>query len=390
MKKNVLVCVALAIAVGASADEVMPMLRITHGPWLQDVTGTEATISWMTDKPSVGWVEIAPDDGSDFYSEERKRSYDATDGVRRVSTLHSVRVKNLSPGSAYRYRVLAQEVLSRSYNNVLYGRYAATNVYNERIPRFQTADGAANELNFVIVNDIHGDNQLLADLMAQCNDVDYSFVIFNGDMMTFFNDERSAMEGFIDTSVQLFAKDKPFYYVRGNHETRGTLASEYHGYFAPFRERLYGKFQYGPAFFVMLDTGEDKPDSDIEYSGLAEYDAYRSEQSDWLGKVLESPGYAGSPFKIIIAHIPPIVERWHGNMEVDGKFMPPLCAAKPTVMFCGHTHSFSYHEADGSRPFPIVVNANDTVVKVKIKGGAMTVSVTDRRGKVLMCKTYKR
>ena len=48
------------------------------------------------------------------------------------------------------------------------------------------------------------------------------------------------------------------------------------------RDRFYYTFRHGPAFFVVLDCGEDKPDNDIEYSGLADFDRYRATAADWL------------------------------------------------------------------------------------------------------------
>lgn len=37
-------------------------IKIKHGPYLQNLKETEVTIVWLSDKPSIGWVEIAPDD----------------------------------------------------------------------------------------------------------------------------------------------------------------------------------------------------------------------------------------------------------------------------------------------------------------------------------------
>ena len=98
-------------------------------------------------------------------------------------------------------------------------------------------------------------------------------------------------------------------------------------YISPCQEHLYYAFRQGPVYCVVLDTGEDKPDSDIEYAGITQYDFYRTEQSEWLAGILESAEYKEAPFKIIVAHIPPAVteagpdEDWHGNIEVEQKFM---------------------------------------------------------------------
>ena len=37
---------------------------------------------------------------------------------------------------------------------------------------------------------------------------------------------------------------------------------------SPCQEHLYYAFRQGPVYCIVLDTGEDKPDSDIEYAGI--------------------------------------------------------------------------------------------------------------------------
>lgn len=60
MKQRIIIgflCICLASM--AFAQE---RIRIEHGPYLQNLKETETTIVWMASKPSVGWVELAPDD----------------------------------------------------------------------------------------------------------------------------------------------------------------------------------------------------------------------------------------------------------------------------------------------------------------------------------------
>lgn len=42
-------------------------IKILYGPYLQNVKENEATIVWVADKPSIGWVELAPNDGTHYY-----------------------------------------------------------------------------------------------------------------------------------------------------------------------------------------------------------------------------------------------------------------------------------------------------------------------------------
>ena len=373
------------------AEDEIPRINITHGPYLQNVSETEATIVWLTDKPSIGWVELAADGNNSFYAEEHAKLFDTKNGVKRTTTVHTVKLHGLTPGTRYRYRVFAQEVLKHSWHRIVYGDYAATNVYSRKPLTFTTCDTKAPTTTFAVVNDIHADNDLLTNLMGRCDLPSTDFVIYNGDMVSVSKDEEQLFKGFIDTSVKLFAAEKPMYYTRGNHETRGEFATEVQNYLSPCIEHLYYTFRQGPAFFVMLDTGEDKPDSDIEYAGITDYDNYRTEQAKWLAQVLESDEYKSAPIKIIVAHIPPTAsdgavgldEDWHGNVEVEKKFMPLLRKAHPDIMLCGHLHCFIHHKPTAQTPFPVIVNSNTSVIKAKATSKSLQLEIIDKDGKTL-------
>ena len=378
-EKNLLLLCVLLLSVSVYAQEG---IKLAHGPYLQNMGPDEVTIVWLSDKPSVGWVELAPDDGSNFYATERPRFFDTKNGVKNTSTIHTVKLKGLNPGTNYRYRVFAQEVLSHIGHKIVYGDYAATNVYSKKPLVFKTSDPANQTISFAMVNDIHGNNGLLENLVSKCDLKKTDFIIFNGDMVSVFNEENHIFNGFMDKATALFASEIPMYYTRGNHETRGAFATEFQRYFSPKEENIYYTFRQGPVCFVILDTGEDKPDSDIEYAGITVYDAYRSEQAEWLRQVLNSKEYKEAPFKVIVAHIPPI-GGWHGNLEVENKFMPLLREARPDLMLCGHLHRFVHQKATEETPFPIVVNSNTAVLKVSANSKVLNVQVIDTEGKVL-------
>lgn len=390
----VLVASLLAGAVLVLAGEpVESKISIVHGPYLQNMGQDEVTIVWLSDKPSVGWIELAPDDGSNFYAKERPRYYDASSGVKNTSQVHTVTLKKLDPGTRYRYRAFVQEVIGHKGHRVIYGNYASTDVYKKAPLSFTTADYSADETSFAVLNDIHGKKEVLDKLVSSCDLDETDFFIFNGDMVSVFNEESHIFDGFMDTSVTLFASEIPMYYARGNHETRGAFATGFHKYFSQNEENLYFTFRQGPVFFVVLDTGEDKPDSDIEYSGITVYDEYRTEQAEWLQQVLDSDEYKNAPYKVVIAHIPPVPNAdegwWHGTLEVENKFMPLLREAEPDLMLSGHLHEYIHQQADDKTPFPVIVNSNDTVLKAVAGPRGIEVEVIDVSGKVIDKFTLK-
>lgn len=369
------ICVALT---GFASDRI----AISHGPYLQNVRETEATFVWLANKPSIGWVELAPDDGSNYYNQERAKHFDTTNGVKNTSLLHVVKVTGLKPGTSYRYRVYVTEVLDHKGVEVTYGKTDATDVYYAKAPCFRTNDTSKPEASFAVINDIHGRTK---DIPALMNAADYKnkdLVIFNGDMLTQLRNESELFSGFMDVSVELFAKEKPMYYARGNHETRGLFATSFQHYFSPKESHLYYMFSQGPVCFIVLDTGEDKPDSDIEYSGITDYDNYRTEQAEWLRQAVKSDEFRKAKYKVVIAHMPPqpIKELWHGPQEVLEKFVPILNEAGIDVMLSGHLHRYIPCQPDARVKFPVIVNSLDNVISAQTQGNELLLEMRNTQG----------
>ncbi|MDR1676515.1 MAG: metallophosphoesterase [Tannerella sp.] len=359
-------------------------IRITHGPYLQAVGENEVTLVWTTDGDAVSWVELAPAGDDSFYAEERPACYQTKDGNRVVGKLHKVTIPGLAKGTEYRYRVFSKAVLHyEGQNDVLYGHVASTGVNRKKPLRFRTLDTGRTDIAFTVVNDIHG---RIDDLRALTRNALYGnqdLVIFNGDMVDVMEEETAFFAGFMDEAVNLFASEVPVLYARGNHETRGKFSTSFSSYFPTATGKTYSSFRQGPVHFIILDSGEDKPDSDIEYSGLSQFDAYRSEQREWLKKELQSESFRTAKYRLVIVHIPPVDSNWHGTLDVREKFLPGLNSAGITAMFCGHTHRYHYLEPGPLHDFPILVNAPNTALEVKADAAGMTVRRIDLDGKEL-------
>lgn len=355
-------------------------IKITHAPYLQNLGENEVTIVWTVNKPSVGWVELAPDDGTHFYRTERPKVFNAKNGIKLTSTVHTVHLKGLESGTRYRYRVYSQEVLSHVGWKVIYGNVAATDVYSQKPLVFKTSDHAMQTVNFAMVNDIHGKSDMLEKLVSHCDLKATDLFLFNGDMVSIFNSEKEIFDGFMSKATELFASELPMYYTRGNHETRGSFATSFQDYFSPGQEHIYYMFRQGPVCFVILDSGEDKPDTDLEYAGITVYDQYRTEQAEWLKKVLESKEYKEAPFKVVVCHMPPF-GGWHGELEVAEKFIPLLNNADVDVMLCGHLHRYMRNEPKDGVKFPVIVNSNNTLLKAEVMNNKLSIKILDQDGK---------
>jgi predicted phosphodiesterase len=353
--------------------------KITHGPYLQHLDQSGVTIVWTTNKEAVSWVELAPVDNSNFYLKERPKYFSAENGFKEISRVHSIRINNLSPATKYRYRIFSREVLKREGTKLQYGNVAATKIFKEKLLEFTTPDQKKQNLSFLMVNDIHGNKDLLDTLLNKGDFQKTDLVLFNGDMASAFTSEEQIFGDFMDTAVRLFAKEEPMYYCRGNHETRGNFAGEFSRYFPSPSGKLYYLLREGPVCFIMLDCGEDKPDSDIEYSGIAAFDQYRDTEVNWLKEVLKSKDFTGSAIRIAVVHMPPF-GGWHGNDEIARKFVPVLNEAGVDVMLCGHLHRYVRQDPGAGINFPVIVNSNRTVLKGTFTDGIFKMNILNEKG----------
>ena len=352
-------------------------LELAHGPYLQHLDETSVTIVWTTNRKGISWIELAPDNENHFYATERQKYFGTSHGLKDVSKLHSVQINNLEPGTSYRYRVVTQEVLSHREKDLIYGDVISTNVYKQKPLKFTTNNTSKENVAFLMLNDIHGRSNIMRNLLSDNNWGNVDLVFFNGDMLSDLRSEEQIFEGFMDTAVEIFAKEVPMYYARGNHETRGDFADTFPNYFPSPTGRLYYSFQQGPVYFIVLDSGEDKPDSDIEYDGIAAFDNYRNEQVSWLKNVVRTEEFISAPYKVVIVHIPPIGD-WHGPQEIARKFVPVLNDAGIDLMLSGHLHKNLQVDAlIGTRNFPVIVNSNNTILKAKANDKELRVEIID-------------
>ena len=383
MKKILSTILALVACTTLLAQD----FKITHGPWLCDLTSDGVTVVWTTSKPALSWVEVAEDDGRSFYAAEHERRYETVAGRKQAhKTLHSIRLKGLRPGTKYRYRIFSQEVREWKYNDkVYYGDIAASNVYSRQPFAFRTLPASGCDLSFVVLNDIHGRDSILRQLLADAPERRPDFVCFNGDMLTQIESVSELFDGYLDTAAELLSPAGiPIFATRGNHENRGSFSPRFLDYFPTSTGEVYYTFRQGPAYFVVLDCGEDKPDDHAEYNGLADYDAYRAEECAWLKKAVRSEEFLTASARIVLLHIPPAAGAWHGSVHLNELFVPVLNEAGIDLMLCGHDHRYSFHPAgERDAKFPIVVNDNRSCVRCDVADSLIRVRIAGPRDKTV-------
>tara|TARA_R110002049_G_scaffold240425_1_gene413816 strand:+ start:53574 stop:54713 length:1140 start_codon:yes stop_codon:yes gene_type:complete len=360
-------------------------LEITHGPYLQYLTSNEVTICWSTSENSISWVEYYKEDGSNFYQKERTKIFNSADGLKNISMLHRVTLKNLTPATKYAYRIYSQEVK----DDMSFGKTVATQVYKKEPLYFTTQPIKKEQISLVVLSDMHEKTAKVSSLLKGVEWDTTDFVLLDGDFVDSFDSESDLYNGVLDTCVAIFAQTKPLVIVRGNHETRGRKANELKKYFHFPENKYYYTYSIGTTLFIILDSGEDKADSDIEYSGFADFDAYRSEQAKWLSEVVKSDAFKNAEHKIAFMHIPPYDhnrgQEWHGDLEVRSKFVPILNKAGIDLMVNGHRHRYSFQTAKvEENNFPILVADHKTRYKLLIDKTGIKIKGTDSDDKEVL------
>lgn len=386
MKRRVFPFAAALFAAGfVFSAEKAEKFAITGGPYVHAPDGGSAEIVWTTNRPAISWVETAPDDGTHFYAVERPRFFNSPMGKKLVGTVHRVSLKNISEPT--RYRVTSAEVVSRSGERVDYGAYAGSDVYRKSPLLLKPSPKGVKSVKFAVVNDIHADSKRLAALLSHAPK-DAEFLVLNGDMLSRMDSERQIFGGFMDEVVKYTNGEIPVFFARGNHETRGEFSEEFLKYFPTPTGRPYYSFKWGPAAFALLDAGEDKPDSDIEYYGTANFDAYRAEQAEWFKNLIRSDGFKNAPVKIIVVHVPPSWGAWHGSLHFRKLFMPLINESGAAVILSGHLHTFDparnrlpFYPADRNGiNVPNVVNSNMDLMAVSASPEKVEISFTSPDG----------
>lgn len=385
MKKIHVLALMIVLWAGTVNAQKPQRAKIVCGPYVQCMTETSFTVIWTTDVDAVAWVEVAPDDGTHFYNKERDKYYDARgNGVFPIGKIHKVVVDGLEPGSAYRYRVMNRGVIA--YNgsgNVQYMHGSGTDVYKGEPHKITTFKEDYDTIRFDLYNDIHGKDSLFNRILSGARD-NRDFVFLNGDMTSNISNEELIPKMYLGSAAKSLNGGLPLFASRGNHELRGRDAIKWLNYFQTTTGTPYYSFSIGDFFFVVLDACEDKPDSDIEYSGIVASKPYVERQGRWLKEVIASEECRNAKVRIAFCHVPPESKGWYGAAQMCNILVPPLNEAGFDAMFCGHIHRWRVAEPDGSisnAGFPVICNANMERMEVTATEDAIKISIFDTDGK---------
>ena len=377
-------------------------IKITYGPYVQAVTDKTVTIVWATDKTAISWVETAPGDKTHFYAEERPKFFQTKLGRKVPTKLHCITIPNPNTdgNSGFRYRAFSQEITSNKGGRTMYGRVASTRIFAYRHIWIKTLDYNKKSVNFILMNDQHGNADGAYDLLnkriskTKRSDRYWSAdaVFFVGDMVASVDEKQASVYNKISGGVNNYPKytetplhEVPAFMTRGVNESTGAIGMDYMSHFPTPTGKPYYTVRYGSVCFIVLDSGCDQKDK----TAGTDFDSHRKEQAEWLAQALQSEEVKGAKFKVALMHIPPVAGVAPVSKDLHNLYVPMLEEAGLTLMICGYTHSNYMHKATKKCNFPILENSNVNILNLRATQERMDVVVEDFAGKELNTYTFE-
>ena len=347
-------------------------------PYLQNPVGNGITVMWETTVPAYCWVEYGTD------TTQLKRARTIVDGqVVCNNYLHKIRIDGLQPGQKYYYRVCSQEMLLYQAYKKVFGNTAQSSFSEFTLPGTDTDSFTA-----IVFNDLHQHTQTFRALCKQIQNINYDFVVFNGDCVDDPVDHEQATTFISELTEGVHGDRIPTFFMRGNHEIRNAYSIGLRDHYDYVGDKTYGSFNWGDSRIVMLDCGEDKLDSHWVYYGLNDFTQLRNEQVDFLKKELFAKEFKKAKKRILIHHIP-----LYGNYEKN------LCAdlwtkllekAPFNVSLNAHTHKYAFHpKGELGNNYPVIIGGgykmdSATVMILEKKKDKLQIKVLNVEGEVLL------
>lgn len=350
-------------------------------PYLQNPVGNGITVMWQTTVPTYSWVEYGTD------KEHLQKARTIVDGQAICNGLQNkIRLENLEPGKTYYYRICSQEIMLYQAYKKIFGETAVSDFYTFTLPT-----ATDNDFTAIIFNDLHKQSETLQALYNQVKELNYNFVIFNGDCIDDPADHEEATRFLSELNETVGANRVPVFYIRGNHEIRNAYSIGLRSLFDYVGDKTYGAFNWGDTRIVMLDCGEDKPDTHWVYYGLNDFSDLRKAQTGFLKQELASKEFKKASKRVLLHHVPvygkgedydsynPCREEWGALLE----------KAPFAVSINAHTHRFAYMPKGSVRNnYPIIVGGGyrmdgATVMVLQKKGPALTLRVLNTKGETL-------
>ena len=316
------------------------------------VVGDNYQITVLVNCETVMWVRVGD-----------KCFYDESNGIlRSAKRIHKMTVPAEILEKECEYTICYRRVIKRK------AYFSLTHSVEEKTFSFKRVQG--EQIRAYHIADAHNmikePVKCTERFQKEIGKID--FLILNGDVP----EDSDRIENF-DTIYEIVSQitkgEIPVIFSRGNHDTRGIFAENIAEYTPCENGNSYFSFRLGKIWGLVLDCGEDKPDTNEEYGNMVACSFFREKQTRFLEKIAEKADFQSDEaieHRIVIAHNP--FTRGYPepfNIEEDTfTYWAEILRGKikPQLMICGHIHKFSVdmpgceNDAFG-QPCPVVVGS---------------------------------
>jgi hypothetical protein len=361
-------------------------------PVLQSPASDGVTVFQGVRGISTGWVEYGTTKDLGQRADTMRHGLLPLNGL-----VQRVRLENLKSDTTYFYRVGVAPISFR-------GAYKITRHPDQlsAVHSFRTLSDNGKRAGFLVINDTHENMDTLRGLSGQLAAARARHaeaklptsgpLFWNGDI---FNDVRNDQQiaanvltppiaSDVPGADRGYASETPMCFVSGNHDVRGIHARSLDMFVDTPGSVRHSIIRHGPIAFIVLDTGEDKPDGAPGYAGLGAFDEYRRRQGEWLADALRDRRVTGARHRIVIQHIP----MWGGGSCEGARthWAKLLADAKVTAVISGHTHQYAFTPAGPESPFAQLVGGGPapesaTLIEGVVDGAKLTLTVRGLDGK---------
>ena len=299
--------------------------------------------------------------------------YDESNGILRSNTItHKMTVPQKLLDEAGEYTVYYRIVYERKpYNSNVSQVYEFKSDF-----RAVTGDNP----RFFHIADAH--NRVDEPVAAAKAYGDIDFLILNGDIP----DDAGNIKNFSTIhriASEITGGEIPVVFSRGNHDMRGIYAENLEDHTPTDKGNSYFTFRLGSIWGIVLDCGEDKPDTHPEYGNTVSCEEFRKRQIDFINSVIANAEneYAaeGVEYSMVIVHDPFTEYKPTQLSETDLATYTEWARllreyVKPDVMISGHVHQAYITEVGGEldrigQPCPVVVgSAPGTKISLSLRG----------------------
>lgn len=346
---------------------IFSSIKIIAGPAVFEC-GDGYAVVWATSAKGSGKIIIEKDG-------KEKTFWDAKSGdIKTHDKVHVVKVaKKELIGSTY--TVWSQRVNYKWG----YDSFIGNAVSSDKI-RFN-GQPKNDDIKILCVSDVHDRSKEMYQSLE--------FFEEKPDMLALIGDISSEVEyksryikGILSHAGNITNGEIPIVYARGNHETRGEIASQMINYFPHSTGEFYFTFNFGEISAIVLDPGEDKEDNHPEYSGLVDFSNYREQEYNWLCS-LKKDNFPGK-YLIAFSHDPKIDKHFGKDWN------EPLKNLGVDLIVGGHYHISDFVDAQP----PIYIECGKRAKTEEFAAGMLIINnekiemkTINNKGEVLLNKT---